>query len=245
MQKQWAVGGKVWNGVEIAGVGLPIVFLHGWGRSSDEWIPFGDELHKKTGRTVFCLDLPGFGGSVLPRVDSVEQYSELLVAWMDYLEINKIDLIGHSLGGRVGIGLGAQQRGRIGRLILIDAAGVRVWSAKREIIKTVAKLFGWMPAGLRRKLVTGLMDEDYRNSPALRELYRAVVKTDLQPYLSKIECPTTVIWGEQDPLLPLALTKIYRRLIPRVAIRVVWEAGHDPQLTHPRELQRILEEVWI
>ncbi len=244
-QKQWAVGGQVWNGVEIEGKGLPIVLLHGWGRSSAEWVPSGIELNKRTGRTIFCLDLPGFGGSPLPRVSSIEQYAELLVAWMDYLKISKIDLVGHSLGGRVGIVMGAKYGVRLDKLVLIDAAGVRHWSARRMFLKGVAKLFAWVPRELRRKIVTGLMDEDYRNSPTLRELYRAVVKSDLQPYLAKIKNETTVIWGERDPLLPLALTKIYRRNISRVKVRVVWEAGHDPHLSHPRELQRILEEVWI
>lgn len=243
-QKQWAVQGQVWSGVEIPGTGRPIVILHGWGRSCTEWVPYGVELNKKTGRTVYCLDLPGFGGSPLPQVATMEQYAQLLVTWMDYLKIGQIDLVGHSLGGRVGIILGARYGARIGKLVLIDAAGVRPWSAKRMAIKGVAKLFSWVPEKMRRKLAVGLMDEDYRNSPALRDLYRAVVKTDLTPFLPKINSPTTVIWGERDPLLPLALTKIYRRHIKNVAVRVVWEAGHDPHLSHPRETARIVEEVW-
>lgn len=244
-QKQWAVAGQVWNGVEIAGKDSPIVLLHGWGRSSAEWVSFGTELNKVTGRTVYCLDLPGFGGSPLPQVNNMEEYAKLLISWMDYLKLEQIDLVGHSLGGRVGIVLGATNTKRIGKLVLIDSAGVRPWSLKRMLLKGVAKLFAWVPREARRKVTTRLMDEDYRNSPPLRSLYRAVVKSDLRPYLNKIKNETTVIWGERDPLLPLALTKIYQKQIMKVRVRVVWEAGHDPHLSHPREMMRILEEVWI
>ncbi len=86
------------------------------------------------------------------------------------------------------------------------------------------------------------MDEDYRNSPTLRELYRAVVGTDLQKYLSKIQAKTTVVWGEYDPILPLSLTKIYGKLLPHSTTRVVWGAGHDPHLTHYEQTLRILQE---
>ena len=88
------------------------------------------------------------------------------------------------------------------------------------------------------------MDEDYRNSPELRMLYRAIVKTELTPYLSQIACPTYVIWGEHDPLLPLTQTDIYKRLVKDVVVRVVWGVGHDPHLSHPEKFLRILEEVW-
>jgi pimeloyl-ACP methyl ester carboxylesterase len=91
-----------------------------------------------------------------------------------------------------------------------------------------------------------MMDEDYRNTPALRELYRAIVAEDLRKYLPKIACPTWVIWGEKDPILPLTLTDIYKKLLPYPIVRVIWGAGHDPHLSHYLVLLRVLEEaVWI
>lgn len=91
----------------------------------------------------------------------------------------------------------------------------------------------------------GLMDEDYRNSPALRDLYRALVATDLRNILTRIKAKTSVIWGERDPILPIKLTKIYVALLPYPKVKIIWGAGHDPHLTHYDELERALEEVWI
>ena len=244
MQKQWMVQRQLWNGEVIAGTGMPIVILHGWGRTHREWVAAGKHLHRVSGRTIYCLDLPGFGGSTLPKVEDVEEYVKLLVQWLDYEQINRASFVGHSLGGRVGIILSAKYQAKIEKLVLVDSAGVRQWSMKRLILTSVARMFGWIPEELRRRMVTGFMDEDYRSSPTLRDLYRAVVKSDLTDYLSEIKAPTTVIWGERDPILPLSLTKKYSAMVHDCRIRVVWEAGHDPHLTHPRELIRVLEEVW-
>jgi pimeloyl-ACP methyl ester carboxylesterase len=87
------------------------------------------------------------------------------------------------------------------------------------------------------------MDEDYHNSPALRELYRAVVGADLQKHLSRIKAQTTIVWGEHDPILPLSLIKTYAKLLRSSTTRVVWGAGHDPHLTHYEQTLRILQEA--
>lgn len=245
MRKQWVTGGQLWSGEEIAGKGVPIVILHGWGRSGLEWRGLGQRLSRVTGRPIFLLDLPGFGGSSLPKVKTIEEYAGLVKGWLDYLDLKRVSLVGHSLGGRVGIVLASAYLQLVEKLVLVDPAGVKPWSIKRKVIKLGAKMMAWVPQNWRRRVSEQVMDEDYRNSPTLRELYRAVVARDLRIYLPKITVPTWVIWGEKDPLLPLTLTDLYKKLLPSPTVRVIWEAGHDPHLTHPEKLGRILEEVWI
>ena len=241
---QIAVGTQIWNYVEVgSGKGAPMFVLHGWGRSGNEWIQMSKDLSAWSGRKVYVLDLPGFGGSSLPQVSSMQEYTELVVKFCEYMEIKKVIVLGHSLGGRVGILLAALHSGMVEKLILVDPAGVKPKSIKRVVFKTIAKLFGWVPRMWRQKMVGRVMDEDYRNSPALRDLYRSVVATDLQKYLPKITCPTLVVWGEQDAILPLSLTRIYREKINDVQIRVVWGAGHDPHLSHPEQTLAILQEA--
>jgi pimeloyl-ACP methyl ester carboxylesterase len=87
------------------------------------------------------------------------------------------------------------------------------------------------------------MDSDYRNSPALRQLYRAVVGRDLRKYLRKISCPVEVVWGEHDPILPLSLTKIYAKELVDRKIRVVWGGTHDPHISQPEQTLKILQEA--
>jgi len=242
---QVAVNSQIWNFQEIGnGKATPILILHGWGRSGNEWIPMANELSVRNGRKVYVIDLPGFGGSSLPRVSSIVDYSKLVADFLVYLDLDKVVILGHSLGGRVGIVLGAMHPNLVERLILIDPAGVKPKSLKRVLLQVIAKIFAWVPPTIRTKIIANMMDEDYRSSPALATLYRSVVGKDLRIYLPSITCPTTVVWGEHDPILPLALTKIYQKKLSDNKIRVVWGAGHDPHLSHPRQLDRILEEVW-
>lgn len=242
---QVAVGKQIWNYHKVGrGRGKAIVIMHGWGRSGNEWIQIARELSSRVGCMVYVLDLPGFGGSSLPKVTSIAEYSELVFELLSYLKIRRASLIGHSLGGRLAVYLAANHADTVERLVLINPAAVKPPSIKRELLKLGSKVLGLIPINLRRKIAEGVMDEDYRNSPALRDLYRIVVARDLRFNLPKINAPTTVIWGEQDPILPVKLSKIYAKLLLEPTIRIIWEAGHDPHLTHYESLKRVLEEVW-
>ncbi len=246
---QVAVGQQIWHYEEIGrGKGAPLLILHGWGRSGSEWIAMAKELSLWSGRKAFVLDLPGFGGSSLPaqaglpHVKTIEEYSELVAAFCEYMDLKQVVIIGHSLGGRVGIVLGAKHKEIVEKLVLIDPAGVKPRSVRRVALKTISKVFGWVPARWRRGLAASVMDEDYHNSPALRSLYRVIVGPDLRAYLPQIHCETTVVWGENDPTLPITLTAIYRQYLRQARVRVVWGAGHDPHLTHFDQTLRILQE---
>lgn len=240
---QIAANGQIFNYEEFGqGSKAPLVILHGWGRSGKEWERLAVELARWEDRKVYVLDLPGFGGSPLPRVENLAEYSQLVEDFCKYLELEKIVLVGHSLGGRVGIVLSSTTPTRVEKLILIDPAGIKPKSIKRGGLKLLAKLFGWMPRNWRQNLLRPVMDEDYRNTPALRALYRVVVREDLREYLPRIKSETTVIWGELDPILPLSLVDIYRKLLPNPKIRVVWGARHDPHLSHFEQILRILQE---
>jgi pimeloyl-ACP methyl ester carboxylesterase len=242
---QVAVSGQIWNYVEIGGGAsdrCPILILHGWGRSGGEWIGMGRELSKWSGRKVYVLDNPGFGGSSLPHVKSIAEYSELVAKFCDYMGITKVVLLGHSLGGRIGIVLAATHPEIIEKLILVDAAGVKPKSIRRQILKVMAKMFSWVPRQIRAKVVGSVMDSDYKRNPGLRELYRAVVAEDLTKYLSAIKCEVGIVWGELDKILPLSLTRVYTRLLPHSSLRVVWGAGHDPHLDKYEVTKSILQE---
>lgn len=258
---QIAVGSQIWNYSEVgpaaakARAGEVILILHGWGRTGAEWLAMARELDCR----AYVVDLPGFGGSTLPEVKDIFEYSELVEKFCKYMKIEKAVVLGHSLGGRVGIVMASKSPTLVEKLILIDPAGVKPRSLKRAGLKLVARLFSWVPTRIRRIIIEPFMDEDYRNTPsrsaystavaggpALRGLYRAVVGEDLRNYLPKIKCKTWVIWGEKDQILPLSLTDIYKKLLPYPIVRVIWGAGHDPHLSHYLPLKRVLEEaLWI
>lgn len=241
---QVAVDRVIWNYREIKGSGVPIVILHGWGRSGTEWEVMGNYLHEKTGRPVLIPDLPGFGGTTLTLVEDIYQYTDELLKWLKYLNIKRTSIVGHSLGGRMAVVMGVRHPLLVENLILITPAAVKPMTLRRLILRPLRALGRLMPRTIRKIVTARVSDVDGQNIK-LRDLYKAVVKYDLAHELSKIKSPTLVIWGERDPVLPLHLLDRYKKLVPNIWIRVVWEAGHDPHLTHPRELSRIMEELWI
>ncbi len=242
---QVAVDKVIWSYSEIIGKGTPIVILHGWGRTGIEWQMLGNHLNEKTGRPVLIPDLPGFGGTGLyQNVTDIYDYTKALVGWLSYLDIKRASIIGHSLGGRMGVVLGAIYPTLVENLILIAPAAVKPMTLRRIILRPLRSISRLIPGKIREYVSRGVSDVDGQNIK-LRDLYKAVVKYDLMHELAKIKSPTMVIWGERDPILPLGLLSIYKRQLPSARVRVVWEAGHDPHLTHFRDLSRIVEEVWI
>jgi len=239
-----AVGGILWK-YRVIGQGdkNPLLILHGWGRTGNEWISMAEELSRWSERKVYVVDLPGFGESSLPQVKTIFEYSQLVKNFCKYIGIDRVVLIGHSLGGRIGIVLALQYREFIEKLVLVDPAGVKIRSIKRIVLTILAKIFSWVPQKIRRLLIKPLMDSDSRSTPALEALYRAVVSDDLRKYLKKIYVPTYIVWGEKDAILPLSQTKVYARQIKDCVVRVVWDADHDPHLTKYEQTLAILQEA--
>ena len=105
-----------------AGTGYPVLFLHGWGASSQAFRGIIGHLEKHF--SVYALDLPGFGQSPPPaRVWGTAEYAQLAADFMAEKQIEKPILIGHSFGGRLSIRLGA--KGLAKKIILVDSAGLR------------------------------------------------------------------------------------------------------------------------
>ena len=80
-----------------AGHGRPLVLLHGLLDSSEGWAEFALGTH----RPCIAIDLPGFGGSDLPRAPRIASYGEDVLAALTALDLGDCTLVGHSLGGAV------------------------------------------------------------------------------------------------------------------------------------------------
>lgn len=100
-----------------AGEGPPLLLIHGWAASSRYWLAAFPSL--AGARTVYALDLPGFGDSLpLPGPPSVAGFAEAVGAFADRLELKGFDVAGHSLGAAVATYLVNARPGRVGRLAL-------------------------------------------------------------------------------------------------------------------------------
>lgn len=238
------------------GQGVPVLLLHGFTADSQSWAPLEKALGP--GRPLIRIDLPGHGRSPRRRVGGFAELARMLVeAFDDALrDHGKVDLVGHSLGGALALALADIRPRRIRSVGLIAPAGLGPEVDARTLegithARRVESLAPWLrrltatPAGITDDYARAAMR--LRADPALRacqaDLAQAlfpdgVQAFDLRPALSRLECPTALIWGRQDHILPwqqaISVTGDF-------ALHLLADAGHVPQIECPDRVARILD----
>ncbi len=219
-----------------AGAGTPTLLLHGWGASSDLFATTMRGLGD--GFDLIAPDFPGFGATEPPPAPwGVGKYMEWTLALMDWLGVERANLVGHSFGGRVAIKLAALHPERVARLTLTDAAGIRpkrdwryhlrvrafkTWRALAQSRYTPQPLRMWAAAQVAQQ-----GSPDYKAaSGTVRGSFVRIVNEDLREYLPRIQAPTLLIWGDRDEDTPLADGQLMERLIPDAGLVVFEGAGH-------------------
>lgn len=105
---------------EVTGDALPTLLLHGINANARYWTGVASRLSRH-GRRVLALDLRGHGATgPLSGGYTLEAMRDDLLAWLDALQIQQVDLVGHSMGGKVAADLAAAHPRRVRRLALAD-----------------------------------------------------------------------------------------------------------------------------
>jgi pimeloyl-ACP methyl ester carboxylesterase len=237
------------TGTCVIGEGQPVLALHGWGGSVKSFWPVAERLSPH-GYQVHLLDLPGFGQSDLPPdVWDVADYMLFVVAYLDDAGLDRVALLGHSFGGRIGLVLAAEYPQRVSKMVLIDSAGLRtpltlkqqtrrVWArAVRQTLDTLG-LEQWRDR-LRERYNRRYASEDYLKAGPLRETFLRVVDQDLTPFARRVQAPTVLIWGDQDADTPLWQGRQLEQLIPDAGLIVFQGAGHFSYLDRLGDFIRI------
>lgn len=222
------------------GRGPNLIMLHGWGNDVSSFWGVTDLL--KNDFTLWLIDLSGFGRSDIPKNPfRTIDYANIVTGFIHQKNLFKPILLGHSLGGRVGIKLAAQNPDILGKLILEASAGIK---PQRDILKTViypfTKLAKLIPNifGIKEKLryiFYKSLKSDYINVGEMKQTLANILEEDLTDELSKIKTETLLIWGEKDSTKEASLRngKLIYRLIKNSRIEVIEDVGHFPHIENP------------
>lgn len=101
--------------VVASGDGPPVVLLH---QAPGSWDEFRMVMPLLVGRTALAVDLIGFGCSELIEDHSIERYAESVLALLDHMALEDVDIVGHKLGGIIAVEAAAQDPSRLRRLVL-------------------------------------------------------------------------------------------------------------------------------
>jgi pimeloyl-ACP methyl ester carboxylesterase len=219
---------------------LPVLVLHGWGAHLEAVEPIVAALEGET--RVIALDLPGSGQSdPPPEAWDADDYTRFVLRFLDSLGVERVHVVGHSNGGRVGICMAADHPERVGRLLLCDSAGLpprrgMKYRAKVGVAKAgkVAGRMGTPGQRLQESLRQRVGSTDYLNaSEAMRGTFRRLIAMDLSDRLPSVRATTLLVWGEKDDDTPLWMAHRMEELIPDAGLAVFEGAGHYSYADEP------------
>jgi pimeloyl-ACP methyl ester carboxylesterase len=245
-----------------AGSGPTVLALHGLGGTKGSFLPTVAALGSRF--RVIAVDLPGFGDSDKPIGASYDArfFARAVVDLLDALELDRVHLIGNSLGGRVALEVGLAHPDRVGRLALLCPSlawrGQRRWApllrltrpelglvqlSPRLVVEAVVRRLipdadgGWTAAGVDEFLRAYL-------TPAGRAAFYAAARhiyleephgeSGFWTRLRGLEADALFVWGRHDRLVPIAFERHVTDALPR-ARHVELECGHVPQIERPRQ----------
>ena len=237
--------------LQVTGLkGAPAVLMsHSILSSSAMWREQA-ELLAQRGLRVVCADTRGHGASAAPPAPyTMDDLVADAVAVLDALDIERVHLVGLSLGGMMGFGLGILQPRRVASLVLCDARAdappafaapwdERIATALREgctalAASTTERWFGKpfleSHPDIARRFREGVAAT---SAEGFIGCARAIQRLDYLPRVADIAAPTTLVVGANDGPLPQAMADL-QRLIRGSELEVIAGAGHLPNIDQP------------
>ncbi|MDX1893463.1 alpha/beta fold hydrolase [Mycolicibacterium sp. 050158] len=239
------------------GQGPAVLFLHGSGPGVTGWRNFRGVLPTFAEQfRCLILEFPGFGVSDDWGGHPMVTAQGAVTPFLDALDVERVDIVGNSMGGGVGINTAITAPDRVGRLVTIGGIGTNVFSpGPSEGIRllqeftedpTRQRLIDWLNSMVYdQALVTEeLIEErwalatDPETLAAARRMYgkaafsammSAMASSDAPlPWarMHKVVAPTLLTWGRDDRVSPLDMALIPMRTIPNAELHVFPRCGH-------------------
>ena len=221
-----------------AGEGTPVALIHGLSGSSRWWSRNFEALAER--HLVAAVDLVGFGRNrkffglpaVLPRFSEL---TALLARWLETFG-EPVHLVGHSMGGGIAIRLAAERPDLIRSLVLVNSAGMPFRLDPRPHVRTLPKPPYGGP-GIARVLLPDFL----RAGPAsVAVAGTRIVFSDLRGLMRQLHLPTLLVWGENDPLVPVQYGEAMQRAIEGAQLEVIPRAAHVAMWDAPDPFNRIV-----
>jgi pimeloyl-ACP methyl ester carboxylesterase len=227
----------------------PLILIHGAGGSRLYWPP---EIRRLEGERVFGLDLPGHGRSGGKGESTIEGYGLRVKEWMDALGLDKAVLVGHSMGGAIGLTMALQVPSRVAGLVLIGTgARLRVNPALLELTtdpqtldNAVDTIITWAFSRQASPRLVALARERMAETPAqiLHDDFLACDGYDVIDRVGEIAVPVQVICGRDDNLTPEKYSHFLAGGISGARLNLIDGAGHMVMLERPRDVIAIMKE---
>lgn len=243
-----------------SGSGPPILLLHGLGANGDYWCDVAPALESSF--RLWIPDLLGHGFTARPPLRyRLADYDLWLEELLDHLSPREpLTLVGNSLGGLLCARYALRHPQRSARLVLVAAAGLTrpavPWRTRLLYLPQVLQRRHqtvhrepqrYVPFLVRAVVARGevapriarLIAEGSPEGIPADSIFSGTARALLSPSaslwhrLEELDLPTLLLWGDRDPMFPLALAQKALPRLPQASLAVVPESGHLPMLEDP------------
>jgi pimeloyl-ACP methyl ester carboxylesterase len=228
------------NGAEVVlfvgGSGEPLMFLHGAGTAAG--FNFAASWARRF--TVYLPYHPGFGESPdSAAITTVDDYVLHYLELFDQLVLDKVRLVGLSLGGWIAATLATQNSHRLKKLVLVGPAGLRVpehpttdiFRLKPDelpayLVHDLKVLAPYVPDPHGPEFLDFLVNDYHEMSSYARLAWERPYDAKLARWLHRIRVPALLLYGDKDRITPAQQSKAWAELIPNAVVHIVKDAGH-------------------
>lgn len=225
----------------------PVVLIHGAGGSHLHW---PSEVRRLPGYRTYALDLPGHGKSTGRGLQSVAAYADAVLHWLEAVDLHRVVLVGHSMGGAIvqylalhakdqvlGLGLvGTGARLRVHPDILQNTLSEKTY---RTAVNTIVQ-WAFSPQTPPQLVEIASRRMAETRPSVLHGDFVASDAFDIITQVGEIHQPTAVICGADDQLTPLRYSQFLADNIPNAQLEVIPAAGHMVMLEKPQEVAVVL-----
>lgn len=231
---------------DLTGRRPPLLLLHGAGGTHMHWPA---ALRRLPDWNVYALDLPGHGKSDGPGRDSIAAYGEVVYRVVQALELERIVLVGHSMGGAIAQEFALHYPSRLAGLVLVGTgARLRVAPSILEGIRSDFPAAARAitdgvhapdaPAQLKRIYLQRYMENDPQ---VLYDDFYACDQFDRRADVARIETPTLVVCGSADAMTPAKFSQSLVQSLPHAHLTLIPGAGHMVALEASEETTAAVE----
>jgi pimeloyl-ACP methyl ester carboxylesterase len=230
------------------GDGEPLVLLHGLFGALSNFKPL-IEYFRQHNKVIVPM-LPLLEMDILHT--SVGGLAKFVHKFLEARDLDKVHLLGNSLGGHVALVHTLKHPERIRSVILTGSSGLFENGMgdsypKRgdyEYIKKKTELTFYDPTTATKELVDEVYSIVNNRIKAIKiiALAKSAIRNNLGEELNQIKQPTLLVWGSNDTITPPFVAKEFNKLIPNSELYFVDNCGHAPMMEVPAEFNAILHK---
>jgi pimeloyl-ACP methyl ester carboxylesterase len=229
------------------GDGPPLILLHGLFGALSNFQDVVDHFSERY--TVYIPMLPIYTLPVLKT--SVKNIAAYLADFIDHKKLEKVNLLGNSLGGHVALVYTRDHLERVNALILTGSSGLYENAFGASFPRREDKDF------IRKKVEVTFYDPKHATDELVDECYEivndrnrlirilAIAKSAIRHNMAKdledMDIPTCLIWGKNDTITPPDVAEEFHKLLPNSSLYWIDQCGHAAMMEQPEEFNRVLD----